>query len=143
MWIATRREAKCQEVVVDEWSHQSSATQEHGHDRVGHEENLREGNQSQDVALLELDQRNQEASAPPTVLAQHLREKRKPKSFSRLNVPQPATDRSKILISPRLISTRSARRHAKLTSRIFSEWLAEWSTAKSTTGNKTRTKGCT
>lgn len=50
---------------------------EHRHHGVGHEENLGEGNEPQNVALLELHERNQQTRTPPTVLAQHLREKKR------------------------------------------------------------------
>lgn len=58
---------------------------ENRNDCDGHKENLREGNQSQNIPLLEFNQRNQQASTPPTVLAQHLQKR---ETFAALNVPQ-------------------------------------------------------
>lgn len=87
--IAARCVAECEEVIVDEWCHEAGTSpvklqktlfndfayqlymnlHEDGNDGERHEENLRECNQSQNVALLKFYQGDQKTSAPPTVLA--------------------------------------------------------------------------
>jgi len=46
--------------------------QEYQNNAQRHEEYFRVGDQSEDVALLELNERNHQACSPPAILAQHL-----------------------------------------------------------------------
>lgn len=60
---------KVTENLFNDFAYQLSMNlHEDGNDRERHEENLRECNQSQDVALLKFYQGDQKTSAPPTVL---------------------------------------------------------------------------
>jgi hypothetical protein len=65
-----------QEVVVDERSEQTGTPHQNKQDGQGHHYDLREGDESQNVQGLEFDQRDEQARAPPRVLAHGLEKER-------------------------------------------------------------------
>lgn len=68
--VAARGVPHAEEVVVHEGGKQSRAAQENHDDDERHEEDLPEGNESEDGVGLELHQRDAEAGSPPVVLTQ-------------------------------------------------------------------------